>query len=104
MKFAGLCFENLCGKDSPQSKVLNDSVIDVMERLFVEYSGFGASNTAPIFGSSSQSRVRVVKGHKMGLRLILSKMSMDMKGWILCTRRWWTSWDFRIQALSQSYT
>ncbi|XP_013594980.1 PREDICTED: zinc finger BED domain-containing protein RICESLEEPER 2-like [Brassica oleracea var. oleracea] len=56
MKFAGLCFEKLYGKDSPQSKVLNDSVIDVMERLFDEYSGFRASNTTPVFGSSSQSQ------------------------------------------------
>ena len=56
MNFAGLCFEKHYGKDSPQSKVLNDSVIDVMERLFDEYSGFRASNTAPVFGSSSQSQ------------------------------------------------
>ncbi|XP_013624692.1 PREDICTED: zinc finger BED domain-containing protein RICESLEEPER 2-like [Brassica oleracea var. oleracea] len=56
MKFAGLCFEKLYGKDSPQSKVLYDSVIDVMERLFDEYNASAASHTAPAFGSSSQSQ------------------------------------------------
>ena len=56
MKFAGLCFEKLYGKDSPQSKVLYDSVTDVMERLFDEYNASAASHTAPAFGSSSQSQ------------------------------------------------
>ncbi|WZZ16186.1 hypothetical protein YC2023_109275 [Brassica napus] len=56
MKFAGLCFEKLYGKDSPQSKVLYDSVTDVMERLFDEYNTSAASHTAPAFGSSSQSQ------------------------------------------------
>ncbi|XP_013673703.1 zinc finger BED domain-containing protein RICESLEEPER 2-like [Brassica napus] len=63
-KFAGLCFEKLYGKDSSQSKVLNDSVIDVMERLFDEYNGFGASNTAPIFGSSFQSQSQSQSGQE----------------------------------------
>ena len=74
MKFAGLCFEKLYGKDSPQSKVLNDSnTAQIQLRYLVHRLSL---------------RVIVVKSHKMELRLILSKMSMDMKGWILCTRRW----------------
>lgn len=69
MKFAGLCFEKLYGKDSPQGKVLNDSVNDVMERLFDEYNTSGASNTAATFGSSSQSQSQSAQESQDGVAM-----------------------------------
>ncbi|XP_048596507.1 zinc finger BED domain-containing protein RICESLEEPER 2-like [Brassica napus] len=38
MKFAKLCFEDLYGEDSMESKELNDSVLSILTDLFKEYS------------------------------------------------------------------
>lgn len=55
MKFPMLCFERLYGKDSIQAKDLHDIVMDVLKRLFDEYS-IGLSSTVES-GTTSQSAV-----------------------------------------------
>lgn len=68
MQFARMCFEKLYGKDSPDAKEMNQSVLGVLYSLFKEYSNlYGTSKSMQTsqstqtssFGGQEQSAERM---------------------------------------------
>ena len=57
MKFAQLCFEKLYGKDSAEAKQLYDEVLNILTRLFNEYSTLLNKTGSGGLATSCQSQV-----------------------------------------------
>ena len=64
MNFANLCFEKLYGKESIEYTLLSDSIMEIMKRLYEEYtlgystSGGGSVGSQSQVGSSSQTQTQ----------------------------------------------
>ncbi|XP_033141105.1 zinc finger BED domain-containing protein RICESLEEPER 2-like [Brassica rapa] len=64
MNFANLCFEKLYGKESIEYTLLSDSIMEIMKRLYEEYtlgystSGGGSGGSQSQGGSSSQTQTQ----------------------------------------------
>uniref|UniRef100_A0A1J3IT19 Putative AC transposase n=2 Tax=Noccaea caerulescens TaxID=107243 RepID=A0A1J3IT19_NOCCA len=56
MKFALMCFEKLYGKDSLEYGILHESILDIMKRLFDEYSASVRTTSSSSGTVNSQSQ------------------------------------------------
>ena len=64
INFANLCFEKLYGNESIEYTLLSDSIMEIMKRLYEEYtlgystSGGGSVGSQSQVGSSSQTQTQ----------------------------------------------
>uniref|UniRef100_A0A1J3K1A2 hAT-like transposase RNase-H fold domain-containing protein n=1 Tax=Noccaea caerulescens TaxID=107243 RepID=A0A1J3K1A2_NOCCA len=76
MKFALMCFEKLYGKDSLEYGILSESILDILKRLFDEYSASASKSTSSGGTVNSQGQGISSTHSQDQVRLVFSKRTL----------------------------